>query len=174
MKDSINWVIRIITTIMLSMVILILTCSQHIVETFSTKYLLLMLLSIVMLFVIYKTNNTFVLLAPFITAICITIYLGHTKQTNTNNTVSESIISIDYTNNTSDILNIGFDNNYYYVFMKDNAGSIELIKLPCNKTMIEEVDTEQKPTYSYKKSPQNLITDQKITVTKGKYKLIKQ
>lgn len=174
MKDSINWVIRIITTIMLSMVILVLTCSQHIVDTFSAKYLLLIILSIVMLFVIYKINNIFGLLALFITTICITIYLGHTKQTNTNNTVSESIISIDYTNNTSDILNIGFDNNYYYVFMKDNAGSIELIKLPCNKTMIKEVETEQKPTYSYKKLPQNLITDREITVTKGKYKLIKQ
>lgn len=77
MKDSLNWVIRIITTIMLSMVILVLTCSQVITNVFSAKYLLLLLLSIVMLFVIYKINNTLVLLAPFITAIYITIYLGN-------------------------------------------------------------------------------------------------
>lgn len=174
MKDSINWVIRIMTTIMLSMIILVLTCSQYITNTFSAKYLLLLLLSFVMLFVIYKINNTLVLLAPFITAIYITIYLGHSRQTDVNNIVSRNIISIDYTTNNSDILNIGFDNKYYYVFTKDNTGTIELIKLPCNKIIIKEVETEQKPTYSYKKLPQNPITDQEITVTKGKYKLIKQ
>ena len=174
MKDSINWVIRIITTIMLSMIILVLTCSQSITNAFSAKYLLLLLLSFVMLFVIYKINNTLVLLAPFITAIYITIYLGHSRQTDVNNIVSRNIISIDYTTNNSDILNIGFDNKYYYVFTKDNTGTIELIKLPCNKTMIKEVETEQKPTYSYKKLPRNPITDREITVTKGKYKLIKQ
>ena len=127
-----------------------------------------------MLFVIYKINNTLVLLAPFITTIYITIYLGHSRQTDVNNIVSKNIISIDYTTNNSYILNIGFDNNNYYIFMKNNTGVIELIKLPCNKTMIKEVETEQKPTYSYKKLPRNLITDREITVTKGKYKLIKQ
>ena len=31
---------------------------------------------------------------------------------------SENILSIDYTNNNSDVLQIGFDNKYYYVFKK--------------------------------------------------------
>ena len=104
------------------------------------------------------------------------IYLDYDNKTNiaTNKTISENILSVDYTINDSDILHIGFDNTYYYVFTKTNTDAIELIKLPCNKTTIKEVATYQKPTYNYKVSPNNQITDIEIIVTKDKYKLIKQ
>lgn len=179
-NDVIKWFIRIATTLMIIPAVIALPWSMITAKTFSAEYSAITIMLIIIIWLLFKIDNLIGIAALFGITSCILIYLGSNNDpnlkavTHANNVISENILSIDYTSNDSDILHIGFDNKYYYVFTKDNTGTIELIKLPCDDTIIKEVDNIQKPTYNYKKPPMNQITDREITVTKGKYKLIKQ
>lgn len=172
--------IKVISAILTAMIVIPISIAIIYTGIFSFKILIFLIMFIIAICIIFKLNSIPVQLILLIFIICGGIYLGHSKEsdvprvTEADMITSENILSIDYTNNTSDTLHIGFDNKYYYVFKKDDTGIIELIKLPCDDVKIKEVDTWQKPTYRYTKLPIYPIKDREITVTKGKYKLIKQ
>ena len=178
--NALNMFIKVISAILTSVTVIPIFGAMLYTKVFSFKILIFLIMFIITTCIIFKLKNIHVQLILLIFIICGVIYLGHSREpdipriTEADMITSENILSIDYTSNNSDVLHIGFDNKYYYVFKKNETSTIELIKLPCDDVKIKETDTLQKPTYNYKKLPGCPITDREITVTKGKYKLIKQ
>ena len=182
-NDGIKWFIRIITALVIIPIVILLPWHMITTETFSVEYSVLTLLLILIVWLLFKIDNLVGIAILYVIASCVLIYLGGNNDPNlratinaisTDKVISENILSVDYTSNNSDVLHIGFDNTYYYVFKQNETGTIELMKLPCDNTIITEVDTYQKPTYNLIKSPDGITKDRKIIVTKDKYKLIKQ
>ena len=172
---ELTWYIRIMIIILALMVIIALIGNMVMTGMLYPTFVLYITLFAIIIILICKTDSLMGVMAIFTVMLCGGIIIqcdAKINNINMNTITSENILSIDYTNNTSDVFHIGFDNKYYYVFKKDDTGAIELMKLPCDVTKLKEVNTPVKPTYNYKKNGYNMITDKEIIVTKGKYKLI--
>ena len=64
-NDSLKWVIRIIVTLILSMMIVSLVGGAPVTSIFYIRYTLIPILSIIMLFIVFKVDNIFGILVIF-------------------------------------------------------------------------------------------------------------